>query len=418
MTDPIRETLQAPERPVEPDVAFADELFERLREEMGHRARPLVLPRRRRIPNPSLRRVLLAAAVLIVTFAILAAILWPLRDRLVDRSKPAHDVPAVVNGRLVASRAGQIVSMEADGSGEILLTDTGRDYSPAWSPDGRRIAFIRSSGRGSAIWIMDADGSDQIQVSDQGTMVQPPIWSPTGAFIAYSDLSSDAETGAIWRVTPDGQERVRVTTYADGNFLRDWSPDGAKLAFESDRDGDVDIWVMNADGSAPTNLTQNSVSDWGPAFSPDGTRIAFYRGFGRPKHGGWSRTAIWTMNADGSDPVRLTDGSRFDIHPRWSPDGRWIAFRADMMSKGAGVAVVRLYRMAPDGSDLRGLTDRETQALEFEWSPDSTTLVFVDDDYRGIAVVGADGTGFRTVATDPTVIGIPDWQAASERPAG
>ena len=351
------------------------------------------------VSTPSrIRRAIRIPAAVVTVIALLAV--------------PARATFPGANGKLVFSRQGRIFTMDPDGTDKSRLTGTGSDYSPAWSSDGDSIAFVRYSDARSSIWVMNADGSARIRVSNYGRgFVQPPIWSPNGMWIAYWDAVDTAEglTGAIWRVTPDGQERLRLTSYASVNAVRGWSPDSAELAVESDRDGDSDVWVMNADGSGKTKLTQNTVNDFGPQFAPDGSRIVFYRNIPRGHGGGDKGTALWTMDPDGTDPLQLTDGSRFDLFPKWSPTGSWIGFRGDTFSQQTG-SIVELYRIAPDGTQLKKLTGPETLTLAFNWSPDSTKIVFVDKN-RAIDVIEADGTGLQTLATDPVSLGLPDWQA-------
>ena len=89
-----------------------------------------------------------------------------------------------------------------------------------------------------------------------------------------------------------------------------WSPDGKKIAFDSDRDGNWEIYVMNADGSNPINLTNNNGVDWYSTWSPDGRKIAFSSN----RDGNFQ---IFVMNADGSNPIRLTKNKAWDEDPAW-----------------------------------------------------------------------------------------------------
>ena len=141
----------------------------------------------------------------------------------------------------------------------------------------------------------------------------------------------------------------------------DWSPDGQRIAFyrrdalESGGDGDADIYVMNADGSEVTRLTDNNAADYFPAWSPDGRRIAFssdrdgdYRDGNRD---------IYVMNADGSGVTRLTDDDARDDDPAWSPDGQRIAFRYDREGNAD------IYVMNADGSEVTRLTDNDASDM-------------------------------------------------------
>jgi Tol biopolymer transport system component len=112
---------------------------------------------------------------------------------------------------------------------------------------------------------------------------------------------------------------VQLTGGPGRNFEPSWSPDGQRIAFTSDRDGNSEIYVMDADGANPTRLTINAARDYAPTWSPDGTKLAFAS----------TRTGagdIYSMNADGSGEIRLTNWDLEETTPSWSPDGTRIAF--------------------------------------------------------------------------------------------
>jgi WD40 repeat protein len=151
----------------------------------------------------------------------------------------------------------------------------------------------------------------------------------------------------------------------------DWSPDGSQIAFHSVGDGDAEIWVMNADGTNPRQLTDNDAEDWHPAWSPDGRQIAFMS----DRDGNYE---IYIMDANGSEPQRLTDNSREDWEPDWSPDGTQLVFYT--MQSGN----YEIYTMNADGSDQQRLTHNAAHDIQPAWCPapldESTaeTLAFVD----------------------------------------
>jgi len=197
-----------------------------------------------------------------------------------------------------------------------------------WSPDGTRLAF----NRGGVIHVVDADGTD-LRSFEVGTN---PAWSPDGSRIAYDNESN------IVVFDPDGA--------GGGTLVRKgvqpaWSPDGSKIAYEvtvGPTDSESDIFVMNADGSGPVNLTQQiTLVDREPTWSPDGSRIAFRR-LDRTESVGYD---LWVMDADGSNQTRLVSISGAQTGPRWLPDNR-ILFTSNSrimaLDLGAGGTVTQL----------------------------------------------------------------------------
>jgi hypothetical protein len=158
----------------------------------------------------------------------------------------------------------------------------------------------------------------------------------------------------IYRASADGTALARLTTNAAVDSDPAWSPDGTRLAFESNRNGNFDIYVMNADGGAVQPLTTNPAEDSNPAWSPDGTHIAFES----DRDGNHE---IYVMNADGGDPVRLTTDPARDSDPTWSPDGARIAFASERDGN------LEIYVMNADGSNPRRVTNNPGTDLVPDW---------------------------------------------------
>ena len=253
--------------------------------------------------------------------------------------------------------------MNADGSGTKKLADGG---GPAWSPDGTKIAY--STGQ---IHVMNTDGSNQTNLTNNPAD-QFPAWSPDSTKIAFCSIrDGDWE---IYVINVDGSNQTNLTNNPAHDDAPAWSPDGTKIAFVSDRNGNKEIYVMNADGSNPTDLiysfpTENSPKAWSsgvttifhsedyPAWSPDGTKIAFCR----PKYSGlWSE--IYIVNADGTNPTNLTPNTieyvsrAITTRPAWSPDGTKVAF--SRFRSGFNEIHVELYIMDADGSNQIRLTHK------------------------------------------------------------
>ena len=252
-----------------------------------------------------------------------------------------------------SGREGEIWVMAADGSHPANLTNNNaEDCCLAWSPDGSKIAFVSNTG----IYVMDADGSNPIRLA-RTNYIYSPAWSPDGTRIAFlvSDFSVNPNVSAVNVINADGSNLIQMTATGDipiGQFA--WSPDGTKIAYTSCKLNfdSCEIYVVNADGSNPTNLTNSEASDRFPVWSPDGAKIAFESG----RDQDWK---IYVMNADGSNPIRLIEHRDADF-PVWSPDGTKIAFK-DLV-KGY------IYVINADGSGLMNSVII-AHIKSFSWQP-------------------------------------------------
>jgi Tol biopolymer transport system component len=203
----------------------------------------------------------------------------------------------------------------------------------------------------------------------------------------------------VFVMNADGSNPVNLTNHSAAEGDPAWSPDGTRIAFSSDRDGNSDIFVMQADGSNPINLTNHPAWDAGPAWSPDGTQIAFTS----DRDG---NDEIYVMQADGSNPINLTNHSAWDAGPAWSPDGTRIAFVTGRHGQANG----EIYVMQADGSNPINLTNTPEGEWDFPaWSPDGTQIAFTSwrsgENNVEIYVMQADGSN-QTKLTD--LIGWPE----------
>ena len=205
----------------------------------------------------------------------------------------------------------------------------------------------------------------------------------------------------IYVMNADGSGVTQLTDNADDDRNPDWSPDGRQIAFSSGPpDGNLDIYVMNADGSGVTRLTDHPGLDQSPDWSPDGGHIAFTSV--RQDDEDWN---IYVMNADGSGVMRLTNHPELDRNPAWSPDGRRIAFSSDRDGDWD------IYVMNADGSGLTRLTDNAELDRWPAWSPDGRRIAFTSDrdgDWD-IYVMNADGSGVTRLADHPEWDAEPAW---------
>jgi dipeptidyl aminopeptidase/acylaminoacyl peptidase len=210
--------------------------------------------------------------------------------------------------------------MTAAGGGRTRLTRTSvPERDPAWSPDGTRIAFSARTGPVGPfrIFVVNADGTGLVQLTRQpaGLADRSPVWSPDGTRIAFV---SDRDGGfpEIYTMNAEGRGRNRLTAnvFVDGN--PSWSPDGTRILVERCcLDGQSEIYAVDAATHADTNLTNSADRmEFDPVWSPDGTRVAFVA-----FEVGQRNIDIWTMNADGSNPARLTNDPAVDLAPDWQP---------------------------------------------------------------------------------------------------
>jgi Tol biopolymer transport system component len=244
-------------------------------------------------------------------------------------ARSSREVAVIDTGRLLTTaepeKPRDVFVMRADGSDVVNLTNhPGWDVSPAWSPDGTRIAFVSDRDGNRDIWVVNLDGSGLRNLTAHPARDGGPSWSPDGARIAFeSDRAGNPEIyvmdvqDALQDVL--SHEPVNVTDNPADDLWPSWSPAGDQIAFVSQRDGNREIYVVNADGSGLTNLTDHPDAEWRPYWSPDGRRIAFVS---------WrdDNPEIYALTDDGSVLSRLTDNDTGDWGPSWSPDGTCIAF--------------------------------------------------------------------------------------------
>jgi Tol biopolymer transport system component len=382
-----------------------------------------------------------------------------------------------------------IYVMNADGSNQTrLTTNSASEQDNYWSPDGTKIVYS-SDG---VLYVMNADGSGQTSLGTAAAGDAGPSWatpyrigSTSGAAISRT-ITVDNKGSATLTVSnitsSDGQFAVNPTSFSvsaggSQNVIITFTPTSTgtkystltftsndltsstaklmvnatatgtapadleivgKIAFVTERDGNPEIYLMGADGSNPTRVTNTGSSETVRDFSPDGTKILYYISgttysigtdgtgntqistsayanswspdgtqalFNSNRDGAWS---IYKINADGSNVTRLTTGGS-DLSCSWSPDGSKIAFERS-------VSQSEIYVMNADGSNVTQLTT--TGGSDPKWSPDGSKIVFYQNNgsIPAIWVMNADGSGKTNLTPTASTGGwIPTWSPDGTR---
>ena len=207
----------------------------------------------------------------------------------------------------------------------------------------------------------------------------------------------------IYVIRSDGSGQTRVAAHAgQESWFGAWAPDGSKIAYSvSSSTGDDPvatsaIYVVNRDGSDPVRIMALDEDTWGPAWSPDGRRLTFavHRD---------QRNQVYLMGLDGAGRTALTEAEADAYGAVWAPEGERIAFVA---GEAGGM---RIYVMNSDGSERRALTPASQSSLRPAWSPDGRSIAFdAGAGLRAIYILSAEGTGLRRLTEGPAAWG-PSW---------
>ena len=258
----------------------------------------------------------------------------------------------------------EIYSMNEDGSNPVNLSQNpGDDDEPSWSPANNGIAFVSDRNGNPDIWWMATDGSAPMALTQNGVLDIEPSVSRSGTLIAFASLPAPPGF-QIFSMNADGSGMPSPIPSEFANSPT-WSPDGSQIAYAYFReDGNTDIYVINADGTNPVRLTSDPADDLRPAWSPDssdGSRIAFSSDRDNDQD---NDPEIYTINPDGTGLTQLTDDAATNQAPAWSPDSTRIAFSSNRDGN------FEIYAMGDDGSNPVRLTDDPANDLDPTWSPE------------------------------------------------
>jgi len=264
-----------------------------------------------------------------------------------------------------------------------------------------QIAFIRTVRGHDELYLIDSDGRNPRQLTYSNTLNLSPSWSFDGSNIAYSSLTG--ENWLIMMLNVNTGQSVDITQWQGRNTTPDWCPTVAEvLAFTSSRDGNAEIYTCRTNGRDIRRLTNHSRIDSSPSWSPDGSRIAFISDrTGNP--------LIYVMNSDGTNQHRLTaTPNAYEGSPCWSPRGDRIAF-VMMSDYGFDIATA-----SQTGDDVVVLTFAQGSNENPHWSPDGLRIVFSSTRVTGIKrlfIMNWDGSNVRPITIDSKNFS-PSWAPA------
>lgn len=261
---------------------------------------------------------------------------------------------------------------------------------PAWSPDGRRLAFARLERSGIHLWQYIwtlGDGSEPKRLlASLETPHFDAVFAPDGQRLLVCTIRFIGTQGIVdvAAVDPDGSNLTSILPKEPSEVVHQewpaWSPDGRRFAFSSTHEGNQEIYTTSADGSDLVRLSQNPGHDAHPCWHPDGTRIAY----ATDRFGGGLE--IVSVAPDATGLKRLTTSRGLDDYPTWSPDGRRLAFVSNRDGQ------FEIYVAEADGSRPTNLTAHPARDEFPTWTPDGKGITFVSD---------------RGGATDLYVIDVP-----------
>ena len=298
----------------------------------------------------------------------------------------------------------EIYVMDADGSNVKRLTSNlADDVNAMWSPDGNRILFDSDRDGNREIYVMDADGGNQIRLTRDNAVDTTATWSPDESLIAFA---SNRDTGPpynpynldIYVMNADGSNVRRIVDDPEYDVSPQWSPDGRKILFVTGRNGNFDVYEMNADGTGQKNLTgDNDQADGAPSWSRDGNNIAFSRRIDGQKQ-------IFIMDAGGGNLKRVINDATNNELPWWSPDGSQLVFQSDRDGNW------EIYTVSVDG-ELDQLTDNAADDLSPDWSPDGSRLAFSSNrnGKQHIYVMNVDGSALAQITNSQAEDTEPAW---------
>lgn len=277
--------------------------------------------------------------------------------KIADEIMKVFGEPAIFTSKIVfvSNRDGndEIYMMDYDGHNQTRITfNRIRDYMPAWSADGRKIAYTSYENGQAILYILDIYEGKIIPVQTEGTNFAP-AFSLNGEKLAFCSTIEKGDS-EIYTADSSGQNIKRLTFNKAIDTAPSWSPTSREIAFTSDRGGTPQIYIMDAEGSNIRRVSFGGTYHDSPAWSPTGDRIVYV-----------SRVHLifdlYVLNLRTNQIIKLTESNARNESPSWSPDGRHIVFSSNR------TGTIQIFSIDYDGSNLRQLTHLGENKLP-DWS--------------------------------------------------
>jgi Tol biopolymer transport system component len=326
--------------------------------------------------------------------------LWWIPDDIAKIATLLNNDGGVIGGVQVLHPGLLAAALQHDPGDRGVQIDSWRMYNNAFWAD----RYTTGNGFDCQVWVPQMLGVSGNVVALMPNGVTYYYFSDNQEFTWEAAVREADKIIPLCRTTPGPTPVPATPTPAQILPTHTPPPPGGvpQIAFVSTRDGNGEIYVMDADGSNPRRLTDHRLWDGFPGWSPDGSQIAYYSYVNNKN---W---AIKVMNADGSNPRQLTDNGVCDGAPQWSPDGTRIAYSSDA---DCTAEHREIYVIDIDGNNPRNLTQNEADEMSFAWSPDGQQLVFSsnrDGNYE-LYTMAADGGKVRRLTENGAQEMMPAW---------
>lgn len=265
-----------------------------------------------------------------------------------------------------------------------------------------KIACIRQFAGKQELYIMDFDGFNARRITNNGSINVLPAWSPNGRYIAYTSYKAHNPDLYIFDIRT-GRSR-KISRHKGLNSGAAWSPDGSKIAYSASRGrAKMDIYVTGIRGGSPRCLTCSHTPKWSsnlsPSWSPDGSKITYVS----TRHGS---PQIFVMDSNGGNSRRLTTIGKYNQSPKWSPDGKWIMFTGRDEKNAFDV-----FLISPTTKALKRLTQNQGNSIESSWSSNGRNVVY-SSNRNGVPklfIARADGKNAQQITFMSGKFVTPTW---------